>query len=336
MHATAFLSRKGKSAVSPLVVLHGGEAHLKEECRRSLRRLVLGTEEQEELGLTRFDGREAQWKDVRDELCTVSMFGDRRLVLVEDADDLVTRHRAALEQYAEQPAKHAVLLLDVKTWRKNTRLAKKVEADFLELDCGELSGGLLLKWLVDHASAAYGKQLTRDAAALMTELAGAGLGLLDQELAKLSAYVGDRERIGVDDVRTLVGGWRAETTWKMTDAVRDGSPAAALAALEKLLAAGEPAPKILGGLNFVFRKYARGTELARRGTPLRAALQQAGVFPRDAEASERYLRRIGRRRAEHITALLLQADGDFKGGSRLPERLQLEQLLLKLCGSIPL
>lgn len=336
MHATAFLSRKGKTGAAPLVVLHGGEAHLKEECRRAVRRLVLGDHEEEELGLTRFDGRDAQWKDVRDELCTVSMFGDRRLVLVEDAEEFVTRHRAALEQYAEQPARQAVLLLDVKNWRKNTRLAKKVEADFLELDCGELSGGLLLKWLVDHAAAGYGKQLARDAAVLMTELAGTGMGLLDQELAKLAAYVGDRERIGVDDVRTLVGGWRAETTWKMTDAVRDGNPSVALAALEKLLAAGEPAPKILGGLNFVFRKYARGTELSRRGAALRAALQQAGVFPRDVESSERYLRRIGRRRAEHITALLAQADGDFKGGSRLPERLQLEQLLLRLCGSIPL
>lgn len=336
MHATAFLSRKGQSGISPLVVLHGGEAHLKEECRRAVRRLVLGADEEEELGLTRFDGRDAQWKDVRDELYTVSMFGDRRLVLVEDAEEFVTRNRTALEQYAEQPARQAVLLLDVKTWRKNTRLAKKVEADFLELDCGELAGGLLLKWLVDHAAAEYGKQLTRDAAGLMTELAGTGMGLLDQELGKLASYVGDRERIGVDEVRTLVGGWRAETTWKMTDAVRDGSPSVALAALEKLLAAGEPAPKILGGLNFVFRKYARGTELARRGAPLRAALQQAGVFPRDVEVGERYLRRIGRRRAEHITALLLQADSDFKGRSRLPERLQLEQLLLKLCGSIPL
>ena len=68
--------------------------------------------------------------------------------------------------------------------------------------------------------------------------------------------------------------------------------------------------------------------------PLRAALQQAGVFPRDVESTERYLRRIGRQRAEQILALLLQADSGLKGGSRLPERLQLEQLLLRLCGSV--
>ena len=334
MHATQFLSRTPSQKIAPLVVLHGGEAHLKDASRRALCRLVLGSDDEQDMGLTRFNSRDAQWKNVRDELLTVSMFGDRRLVVVDDADEFVTAHRAALEEYADKPSRQAVLVLDVKTWRKNTRLAKKVDAGGLELDCSELAGAHLLRWLAEHAEARYGKQLTRDAAALMAELAGTGMGLLDQELAKLTAYVGERAQIGIDDVRALVGGWRAETTWKMTDAVRDGSPSAALQALEKLLCAGEPAPKIMGGLNYVFRKYARATELSRRGTPLRAALTQAGVFPRDVDAAERYLRRIGRQRAEQIMALLLHSDSGVKGGSRLSERLQLELLVLRLCGSV--
>ena len=64
------------------------------------------------------------------------------------------------------------------------------------------------------------------------------------------------------------------------------------------------------------------------------ALQQAGVFPRDVDATERYLRRIGRQRAEQILSLLLQADSGLKGGSRLSERLQLELLLLRLSGAV--
>jgi DNA polymerase-3 subunit delta len=334
MHATEFLSRSTVQQIPPLVVLHGSEAHLKESSRRNLCRLVLGADDERDIGLTRFGSRDVEWKSVRDELLTVSMFGERRLVVVDDADEFVTAHRAALEEYADKPARQAVLVLDVKTWRKNTRLAKRVDAAGLELDCSELAGAPLQRWLIEHAQAHYGKQLARDAAALMIELAGTGMALLDQELAKLTAYAGDCVRIGLDDVRALVGGWRAETTWKMTDAIRDGSPAVALQALEKLLSAGEPAPKVLGGLNYVFRKPARATELSRRGTPLRAALQQAGVFPRDVDATERYLRRIGRQRAEQIPALLLQADSGLKGGSRLSERLQLEQLLLRLCGSV--
>jgi DNA polymerase-3 subunit delta len=333
MHATAFLSGNKEIDVPALVVMHGGEAHLKEASRDRLCRLVLGEREDASIGLTRFAGKDAEWKSVRDELLTVSMFGDRRLVIVEDSDDFVSRFRDALESYAQQPARQGTLVLDVKSWRKNTRLAKKIAESGLELDCSELQGAQLAAWLGEEAKR-QGKQLGREAAALMVELAGSGLTLLDQELAKLIAYIGDRERITPDDVRTLVGGWRAETTWKMTDSVRDGRSASALQALEKLMAAGEAPQKILGGINYVFRKYSRATELSRQGVPLRTALQQAGVFPRDVEAAEGYLRRIGRPRAERILTWLVEADGGLKGGSRVAERLQLEQLLLKLGGRI--
>lgn len=335
MHATAFLKQPQSHLPAACIVLSGGEAHLKQAVAAVLRETVLGDGEDAELSATEFNGKDAEWRAVRDELMTVSMFQDQRLVIVEGADEFISRNRAALERYVEQPSRQSVLLLDVKTWRSNTKLAKKIEKSGLHVECSELTGAALLRWLTDHAEAEYGKQLNRDAAALTAELAGNGLGLLDQELAKLSAYVGDRDRIGVEDVRALVGGWKAETTWKMTDAVRDGNVALALQALGKLLTAGEPPLKILGGVGYVFRKYARATELARQGASLASALKTAGVFPRDVERSERYLRRIGRPRAETILRALLEADSGLKGASRLPEQVQLELLLTRLTGTLP-
>lgn len=332
MHATAFLQRPDAAEIPPIVVLHGSEAGLKEAARRAIAARVFADSADAEAGLTRLTGRDAEWRRVRDELATVSMFGDKRIVIVEEADEFVSEHRDGLEAYFDRPSRQSVFVLDVKTWRSNTRLARKLADAGLELDCSELKGAALFTWLGTRAKSEYGKQLTRDAAGLMVELAGAGLTLLEQELAKLAAYVGERERIGVEDVRAVVGGWKAETTWKMTDAVRDGQAAAALVALGKLLHAGEAPQKILGGVNFVFRKYARATELSRDGVPLRAALQQAGVFPQQIDASERYLRRIGRPRAERIRSRLLEADRGLKGGSRVGEQLQMELLLLELAG----
>jgi DNA polymerase-3 subunit delta len=118
----------------------------------------------------------------------------------------------------------------------------------------------------------------------------------------------------------------------MIDSIRDGKPGLALACLQKLLQAGEPAPKILGGLNFVFRKFATAIESSRRGGTLAQALKEAGVFPRDIGAVEKYLRRIQRPRAEAILENLARVDYGLKGGSRLPETLQLEQLVLWLAG----
>jgi DNA polymerase-3 subunit delta len=98
------------------------------------------------------------------------------------------------------------------------------------------------------------------------------------------------------------------------------------------MVAGEPALKILGGMTFVFRKLARAVELSQQGTTLASALQQAGVFPKEVSNCERYLRRIGRAKAERLLQCLLEADGNLKGGNRLPERLQLERLLVQLRG----
>lgn len=332
MHAVDFL-KKPEAADRPVIALHGEEASLKSSVLDVISREVLGGEETDDMNRVRLRGTDSEWSRLRDELATVSMFGDRRLVILEEADSFISDHRAQLENYCEKPSRKSVLVLDGKSWRKNTRLAKKVDEIGLEIECAELSGPRLTGWLAEMAQTQYGKQLTREAAQLMVELAGSGLGLLEQELAKVASFVGDRNRIGVDDVRQLVGGWRAETTWTMLDAVRDGDSSTALACLNKLLFAGEAAPKLLGGINYVFRKLADATEAARQGKPLPAALKDAGVFFRDVENAERYLRRVRRPRAERILGRLVKADSDLKGGSPLSDRLQMELLLLWLAGA---
>ena len=332
MHAADYLKSPEKYGTAPVVVLHGSEWSLKQSTVHAVTNIVLGNDD-DELSVTRFTGKDVELREVRDELITVSMFADSRVVIVEEADEFVTRCRSGLEDYADKPSQSSVLVLDCKSWRKNTKLARKITAGGLEIECSELTGGRLVKWIVEEAAHSHQKQLSRDAAALLIELAGTSLGLLGQEISKLASYVGTAERISPDDVRTLVGGWKAETTWTMTGAVRDGDVSLALSCLDQLLTAGEAPQKLLGGVNFVFKKLTRATEVSRTGTPLNAALKQCGVFPRDVDASARYLRRIGRPRAETLLARLLQADADLKGASRLPDRLQMERLLLDLAGA---
>lgn len=330
MHATEYLRQPDAHQTGPVVVLAGPERYLKQSALEQLRTRILGSGEDDEMGFVRHPGATAELRDVSDDLHTISMFGESRLVLVEDAADFVTRHRTGLEKYLEKPARRGVLVLDVGAWPKNTRLYKLCDKIGLTLECTELKGGALAKWLRETAALDFGKKLAPDAAGLMSELAGNELGLLSQELGKLASYCGDRETITVEDVRALVGGWRMETTWVMLDAVRDGQLDVALSCLDKLLVAGEAPLKIMGGITFVFRKLAIATELSRQGYPLGQALKDAGVFGSGIRAAEAYLRRIGRPRAEQIYALLAGADQDLKGASSLPERTVLERLFIQL------
>lgn len=333
MHATAFLKAPQDCSPGVIVVLSGDERSLKLDATAALIPLVCG-DGSEDSAPTKFKGEETDWRSVRDELLTVSMFGERRIVTIEEADDFVSDNRAALEKYLEKPAKKSLLVLDVGSFPKTTRLFKAVDKLGLLIECTELSGPDLTRWIQATVKDRFAKQFTRDAAMLLPELAGTHLGLLEQEIDKLAAYVGVRPQIDSDDVRKVVGGWKAETTWVMLNALRDGQLPFALINLDKLLTFGEHPLKLLGGINAVFRKLAIATELSREGLPLSAALKQAGVFPRDVAAAESYLRRIGRPRAEQISRWLLETDLNLKGGLRTADRLLMEQLFVQLSGKL--
>tara|TARA_R110002095_G_scaffold194927_2_gene173390 strand:+ start:9995 stop:11011 length:1017 start_codon:yes stop_codon:yes gene_type:complete len=334
LHVTEFLLNPTRNEFGPVVVLHGDDRYMKQEAIKAIEPIVLG--EEEDTSITRFDGKRLQTdlspSALFDELKTVSMWGDKRLVIVDEAEKFVTAYRSRLEKYLEAPSKSSLLILDVKSWSKATRLAKLVAKMGLDLECKELKGVQLAKWISDTAGQVHQKQISREAALLLIEMVGTHCGQIHQELEKLSTFVGEQQRISPDDIRAVVGGWKAETTWAMTGAIRDGNIGSALRYLDNLLVAGEAPQKILGGLTFVWRKYFKAAQLAVQGTPLKQALKEAGVFPRDIDPSDRYLRRLNRQRAEKISHWLLETDLNLKGNSRLAPRLELERLLFLLSG----
>ncbi|MDA1014803.1 MAG: DNA polymerase III subunit delta, partial [Planctomycetota bacterium] len=123
MHVTDFLKAPDKNLTGTLVALSGSERLLKSQAIGKIAALVLG-EDDDGLGLTRLPGKETVLATVIDDLSTVSMWGEKRLIVIDDADDFVTKYRKKLDAFLQKPPKNSVLVLDVQSWPKNTRLAK--------------------------------------------------------------------------------------------------------------------------------------------------------------------------------------------------------------------
>ncbi|HOM18653.1 MAG TPA: DNA polymerase III subunit delta [Thermoguttaceae bacterium] len=334
--AKDFLSSPPKDPAPAVCVVFGDETFFKRHAIRLLRERVVGQEEAD-CSLERFSGPQAEWRDVAEGLFTLPMFGpSRRLVLVEEADGFVSRYRAELEQYVDRPCAKSVLVLEVKSWPGNTRLAKAVAAAGWTVDCNPLRPMQIPGWLGQWARQTYQVRLDPDAAQLLVDWVGTELGLLDQELQKLALAVAPEGRVLPEHVEQYSASWRTKTIWEVLDAALAGNLAESLTYLDRLLLAGETPVGLFAQLSAALRRFAAATrkildaEAAGQRLSLREALRQAGVPVYFLEKAEGQLRRLGRVRGGQLYQQLLEADLALKGASALPPRLVLETLLVRL------
>ncbi len=291
-----------------------------------LRQILLGDDE--EL-LSSLDGNEVAWKDVSDELHTASLFGPAgRVVLINNADDFVSKQRPQLEDYVAAPHQGSTLILSVKSWPATTRLAKAVGSMGLTVTCGPplknksknkkiIDRPKLVAWIRGWALSAHGLKLQAGAAEQLVEIVGDELGIVDQELAKLALMVDDPGRVSGEEVVQIVGGWRTRTTWELLDAVCDGNAGEALALLDRMLGPSEHAVALFGAFSWSLRRFAAVTRLVQQSersgqrSAKRAQVQEAlqqiwgNYVPAEAlRRAEKQLRQIRRERAGEILSLV--------------------------------
>jgi DNA polymerase-3 subunit delta len=257
-------------------------------------------------------------------------------VVVDQADPFVTKFRPQLEAYVADPSEAGILVLDVKSFPATTKLAKAVP-DASHIVCKSPAEYRLPLWCVDWCQTQHGKKITTPAAQMLVELVGPTMGVLDQELQKLKTFVGDRPAIDVPDVDALTGRSRGANVFKILDAIGDGQPAAALKIVTELFEEGEAPLAVLGALGFQVRKLARAARMHKQGATLEEAMTRAGVptWPQARDSARKQLKHLGRARLEKLYDWLLETDSGLKGGNPLPDRLQIERLIVRLARPRP-
>lgn len=347
VHAFDFLKQKSLDDLPRVIAIFGDDRFLK---RQVLDKLLPPDDSDDCL---EFAGGELEWRDIRDDLSTGSLFsqGDRR-ILVSDADRFATKHRDALEDYIANPSNAAVLILDFTTLASNTRLYKAIAKTDGLISCRlpevkrgkskSLDIARLHKWAGHWASSHHRIKLTSEAVEELTDLVGWELGLLDREMAKLALFVEEGGTVDVALVDEVVGGWKAKTTWDMLDAATEGKTADALEQLDHLLQSGDAPHALFGSVAWSLRRFATATRIYQRmeqqsgrRANLAMALEQAGFrkWPADAlKKAEAQLIQISRPRATQLYRWLLETDLALKGSHSRPERarLALETLIFRL------
>ena len=133
LHVFDFL-KQADTMPAAVTVLFGDESFLKRLALKQLVARQFGVDD--DAPYATFQG-DIQWRDVADELSTVSLFGGNRprMAIVEEADSFVTNQRDKLETYVAKPASKGILVLEVNAWAANTRLYKAVNKTGLQIEC---------------------------------------------------------------------------------------------------------------------------------------------------------------------------------------------------------
>jgi DNA polymerase-3 subunit delta len=332
MDALAFLKAKSHPR-QPVYALIGDEAFLKRHARQRVVAAALGDGDPA-FAVSAYAGDKLDFSTARNELETLPFLGPCRVVVVEGADDFVSDNRPALEAYAAKPSSVGVLVLEVSSFPENTKLAKALP-DAAKIVCKAppaYNAHELLPWCAEWCRTAYKKKLAPDAAELLLELTGTSMGTLDGELDKLAVAVGDRPEIAAADVDRFVGRSRAADVFRILDEIGNGRPGEALSVLEELFSEGEDPMAIIGPLTPSLRKLALVGKLLGERVAKGPAMDAAGV-PRFApirEKFERQLKHLGQRRLAKLTDWLVEINLGLKGGSALPERVQVERFIVML------
>ena len=261
-------------------------------------------------------------------LATPPLMAEWRVVVVREVEALASspRGRELLVGLASAPpAGLAVVLVGCIPKGSTARFWKDLQAKARSLELAPLSPDDVPGWLLERARSTLGVELQEDAALALAAAIGVDLGVLVQELQKLSAFVEEGAPIKKRDVEAAGIRLPAQDRWQWFDLVGERRFAEALTGLQILLAHGE------SGVGLAIQA---GIHLLRIGVAVeggRSALEEA------LPAHQRWLvRRLvpqarGWTSEEVVAALerLLRADRLMKASGFSNEAL-LEEWLLSM------
>lgn len=288
-----------------------------------------------DVDVVRFDGKSAAPADVLDECRTFGLIAAHKLVVLDNAEDLIKEdNRPLFERYAESPSEGATLVLRAAAWRPG-RLDKIIEKVGEIIPCDGVNSAQAEKWILTEGARRHRAEIDSDAAAALVALLGPELAAIDSELAKLAAAAGgENPRISAAIIRELVGMRREEEVWAIQSRLLGGDRARTLRHVRDLLD--------VSGVPTVLMTWAM-TDLARKLHSAAAALnagarpdQLAGPLKLWGESRAAVLSAAGRiniARARRLFRLCVETDHRCKSGFSDSER-AVERLALRFAASM--
>lgn len=314
--------------LKPVYLIYGSEELRLEQALTRLRNSV-GEVADLDFNMETFDGETANADDVVAAANTLPFASERRLVIVRNVDKLDKAGQEALASYAQDPAPTTVLVLVAAKLAKNTKLFKAVDkqggaAEYAAPKKADYPNEV--RTLFEAA----GRTIDRDAAELLVSAVGYDLRRLSVEVDKAVAFVGDRQRVTVEDIREVSSTTAPTSVFEFVDAVGMRDCRRSLRLMADLLGEGE---SVYGLHALTLRRVrdliaissldARGAGLSQMARELGRPDWQLKQLPRQARAF---------RPGELVALIGAAAAAEAQMKTSRDPRLVFERFVMKICG----
>lgn len=350
--ADRFVSEVEARKLRPVYVFVGDEVFFRKRCREAILQYLVPADLRE-FSLFEFDLAETELAEVLDRARTPSLMAPFQVFFVRGVKNLFGRGSneeklKAIENYANDPNPDAVLIfiadhisipadvrrMDLTDKERYERIRETMGRYCAIVELGRVEEGDAVRWIQEYCGSREVK-IDPDAARELVDSLGGDLMMISNELEKLILYAGEKKKITLGDVETMVLAAKQRSLYELTDAISARDRTRALEVLDAILSTGDGEEASIGHLYMLAKTFRQMLIILERNVRdqrmLWAALWQGfRVPPFAADDIIRQARRYKSKR-ELTRAIRLVAKADLALRSAPPsKRLVLERLVLDL------
>lgn len=314
---------------SDIYLLHGEEDFFINEALTLIEHTVLG-EMNRDFNYDAFYGKEASVSQIVDVAETLPMMAPKRLVIVRDADKWVDSDWSQMEAYLARPSDMTLLVFVMKSVDKRKKTHKKLIEISTVFEFKKPFDNQVPIW-IQYIAKKWGSRIDPDAVTLLHQFVGSSLSDVNNEMQKLSQFVGADRPIEAKDVISIVSNIKVQTVFDLSRAIGECDKARALLCLSQLLSHGQNEVGILALVSRHVR-ILRSVKMAQKeGVKGPQLASKVGVSPYFISEYEKQVRHWSDKKIETTFRALLDVDRALKS-SPVSSHIWLENFVIQTCG----
>src|SRR5258706_5197199 len=256
----------------PAYILIGDEAFFRKRCRDAILQHLVPAD-MRDFSVYEFDLGEPEVHEVLDRARTSSLMSPFQVFFVRGVKTLYGRgsHQdefAAIEQYCKDPNPDALLVfiadhISIPADARRMEMTDRDRYQKIREDLGPVCGivelarveeGEAVRWIGEYC-ATRDIKIDADGARELVDALGGDMMTISNELETLILYAGEKKKISLGDVETMVLSAKQRSLYELTDAISLKDRVRALKVLDAILSSGDGEEAAIGHLYMLAKTF---------------------------------------------------------------------------------